>query len=797
MAENLTSFRMFLASCTGNAQNTIYRTPATITSAEDLAAACRKDHVCVAFQECRRKNENYIRGYALAADCDNDFTEDPAAWITPATVAERLPGVAFYAVKSRNCDKAKHPGEPGEKSARPRYHYYFPLLVPVEGYTAARNLTDSFLYMFPMFDDEGTKPAQFFYGHADPVAEYHPGELDISQYILENPIEREPELEVEPEPEAARSLAAVSDDFAALNVHDMLDHISASCDYKTWREIGMAINAAGLPFEIWDSWSSTAKDKYPGVEKTRRKWLTFKSGKISFGTLFYIALQNGWTTSPDKLTGIYKANHEAAETYKKCVQAFREKHREEHIAALAAVGVDCAGDPYKFTWTLSQDGSIDTVTDKETGEIVYKRPAAEVIQGITVRQAVQTQPAKPERKPLEITNYDDVEIKETDYLFFPWIPRGKLTAIQGDSGSSKSTFMYAIGALVSTGADLLGVPCGDPGNVLFITNEDDASDILTAFRDAGGDTSHLLRIADREQIAMIDLSPGGAADIKKIIKDNDIKLLVLDPIQAFLSGDMNKANITRPQLARLMDIAAANNCAIAFIEHMGKDTSKAALHRGVGSVDIAAATRSIIQIVTDPEDDYYKIAFTVKNNTADHHDVRKAIRYQVRDHPGSIDPETKKHRHFHGHAEFVDILPDYTERSYKRAQRNAEDSSLKAEIDYETDPLVITVRELIKYNPEGIFIGAEELIRRITNYAGHCPYTQTQSKQNGLNNRISMLRSMMMDNDSIQMDIKRDPTTARAYRWKGEVINPENPKERGVYLTPISNGSGGSQQTEI
>lgn len=795
MTNNPASFRMFLANCTGNAQNTIYRTPVTITNAEDLAAACRKDHVCVAFEECRRKNENFIRGYALAADCDNDFTDDPSEWITPETVAVQLPGVAFYAVKSRNCDKVKHPGESNEKSARPRWHYYFPLRVPVEGFTAAKKLFDMFQALFPMFDDDGTKPAQFFYGHAEPIAEYFPGETDIIEYFRENPIEIEPEPAVDTEP-AVRTVAPVSDDFAALNVHDLLSHISASCDYGTWYKVGMAIKSAGLPFELWDDWSRSAPDLYPGAEKMRRKWLSFKGGRITFGTLVHMATENGWKADPDKLTGEAKANHEAAEAHKEEVRRFREEHREEYQAALAKIGI-VTDDPYRYTCTYDFDGSIVTVTEKESRDIVYKRPAAEVIQGITVRQAVQIKPNKPEKKPLELTNYDNVEIKETDYLFFPWIPRGKLTAIQGDSGSSKSTFMYAVGALVSTGADLLGVPCGDPGNVLFITNEDDASDILTAFQDAGGDTSHLLRIADREQIAMIDLSPGGAADIEKIIKDHDIKLLVLDPIQAFLRGDMNKANETRPQLARLMDIAAANNCAIVFIEHMGKDTSKAALHRGVGSVDIAAATRSIIQIVTDPEDDYCKIAFTVKNNTADHHEVRKAIRYQVRDHPGSIDPATKKHRHFHGHAEFVSIIPDYSERSYKRAQRNAEESSLKAEIDYETDPLVVTVRELMKYNPEGIFIGAEELIRRITIFAGHCPYTQTQSKQNGLNSRISALRSMMMENDSIQMDIKRDPTTVRAYRWEGEVINPENPKERGVYLTPINNGSGGSQQTEI
>lgn len=311
MAENITSFRMFLANCTGNAQNNTYRESVTITNAKDLAAACQKDHVCAAFHNCHRKNENYIRGYAFAADCDNDFTEDPTKWITPETVAERLPGVAFYAVKSRNCDKVKHPGKQNEKSARPRYHYYFPLIVPVEGFEAARQLTDLFLYMFPMFDDNGTKPAQFFYGHSEPVAEYHPGEIDIAEYFRENPIVIEPEPEDSIEP-TTHTMPSVSEDFAALNVYDLLSYIPASCDYRTWYKVGMAIKAAGLPFEIWDDWSRPAPELYPGTENMRRKWLSFKGGRITFGTLVYLATENGWHADPEKLTGKYKEAHDAA-----------------------------------------------------------------------------------------------------------------------------------------------------------------------------------------------------------------------------------------------------------------------------------------------------------------------------------------------------------------------------------------------------------------------------------------------------------------------------------------------------
>ena len=809
MPNNITTFRMFLANCTGNAKNNVYRNAVTITNEAELSAACQKDHVCAAFGDCRRKNDNYIRGYAFAADCDNDFTDDASSWITPRTVAECLPDVAFYAVKSRNCDKIKHPGETGEKSARPRYHYYFPLSVPIEGYDAARKLTDQFLLKFPMFDDEGTKPAQFFYGHAEPVAQYFPGQTDLSDYFRKNPIQMDPVHNSEV-PSVPQPNFACSDDFAALNVDDMLSSISPACDYGTWVSLGMAIKSAGLPFETWDRWSRGAPDLYPGSEKMRRKWLTFKDGQISFGTLVYLAKENGWKPDPEKLTGEYKVKHEAAQYSKEQLEEFRNGMREQNIKRLAEIGIDCAGDPYKYAWKSNFDGVITEVLDKASGEIIFRIQSGDnsnqeqPIQGVTIHTAntaAQAANKKKSRPKPTVTNYDDVEIKETDFLFYPWFPRGKITTIQGDSGSSKSTYAYAVGAKVSTGEDLLGVPCEDPGNVMFLTNEDDAGDILTAFSDSGGDTSKLFRIKERELLAQITLSDEGAKLIDEIIKKNDIKFLVLDPIQAFLDGDMNKASETRPQFQRLMNVAEENNTVIVFIQHLGKDVSKAALYRGIGSVDINASTRSVLQVVTDPNDDLYKIVFTVKNNTCAMHDWKRAIRYQIKDHPDNYDFTSKKRRHFHGHAEFVELLPDYTERQYRRATKKAEDeemlNELKLSLDYEKEPLVITARKLIEENPSGMFIGTDDFIQKITIACGRCPYEQSKSSTTGIYSRAAKLRELLIDRDGIQIDIQSGSIYPKAYNWHGELEEPEHVRTKGFKLTPVKASSEGYQQTKI
>lgn len=806
MADNLASFRMYLASCTGNAQNTIYSIPFDVTSAEDLAAACRKDHVCTEFQDNRRGSKTFIRCHAIQADCDNDNTDDPAAWITPETVAARLPGVAFYAVKSRNCDKMKHPGEPGEKSARPRWHYYFPLRESVPKIHIIRAIMSRILVVFPEFDRDGMKPAQFFYGHAEPVAEYHPGEKDIAEFFVDHPEIKEPETARSAEP--ARNAAAASDDFFSQNVDDMLRYISAD-DYGTWVAVGNALVNAGQPFDIWDRWSRSS-GKYPGETAAAKKWQSFRAEgadrTANAGTIVNMAKASGWKPDPDKLTGEYKENHEKAEYERKQREKFQAEHREENIAALAALGIDCAGDPYRFTWTLDFDGSIEEVTEKATGEIKYRKPDPEKLPtGETVNLAnpAAAAPAEKNKHQLTVTGYDNVEDKPINFLFFPWFPRGYLVAIQGDSGTSKSTFLYAVGAKVSTGSDLLNVPCEDPGNVMFITIEDEASDIKISFVDAGGDLSKLFRIQEREEIARLNLSPDGIKMIDKIIKDKNIRFLVLDPIQQFLTGDMNKASETRPQMARLMNVAAENDICIAFTVHTGKDTTKSALHRGIGSVDIGASTRSMLQVVTDPEDDYYKILFTVKSNLAGFHDGQRAIRYQVKDHPGSYNQEKKKHERFRGHAEFTEILPEYNERLYRKASRKADEESEAEEtlkFEYDDDPLVITAREIVSYNPDGLFIGTDDLISKITEACGRCPYIPAKDKTIGIYQRILKLRSLLIDHDGIQVD-KRDGTIKpKAYNWRGKIFVPDDGRKvHGVYITPIrTGGSGkGAQQTKI
>jgi RecA-family ATPase len=84
------------------------------------------------------------------------------------------------------------------------------------------------------------------------------------------------------------------------------------------------------------------------------------------------------------------------------------------------------------------------------------------------------------------------------------------------------------------------------------------------------------------------------------------RLSVLDPIQAYLGSDvdMHRANEIRPIMKRLAKLAEKYSCAIVLIGHMNKASGANASHRGLGSIDFQAATRSVLivgRIKDEPE----------------------------------------------------------------------------------------------------------------------------------------------------------------------------------------------------
>jgi len=202
---------------------------------------------------------------------------------------------------------------------------------------------------------------------------------------------------------------------------------------------------------------------------------------------------------------------------------------------------------------------------------------------------------QPSPSPVDMICLNDVVQLMVNWLWYPYLPLGKLTAILGNPGEGKTYTVMNIIAACTNGRLLPGMkePM-QPFNVIYQTAEDGLGDtVKPRLIEAGADLTRVFSIDDTA--SLLTLSD---ERVERAIKENDVKLCVFDPLQAFLGAnvDMNRANEVRPILARLGKVAERTGCAIVFIGHLNKAAGMQSLQRGLGSIDIVAAMRSVLVI---------------------------------------------------------------------------------------------------------------------------------------------------------------------------------------------------------
>ena len=232
---------------------------------------------------------------------------------------------------------------------------------------------------------------------------------------------------------------------------------------------------------------------------------------------------------------------------------------------------------------------------------------------------------------LELIKASDIKPKQVRWLWYPYIPFGKVTLLQGDPGDGKSKLMLSLAALLSKGAPL---PFSDdeesyePVTIIYQTTEDDADDtVVPRFNADGGDGERLVFI--KEDVKRLTF---GDDRIREAVEQCDAKLLILDPMSSYIGDDcsMNNANETRAEFNHLIAVAKDTGCAIVIIAHMNKAKDTSPLYRTNGSIDIAGAARSILAITrtansANPAERYL---VQVKSNLAP---MGSAILFEVAD----------------------------------------------------------------------------------------------------------------------------------------------------------------------
>lgn len=211
--------------------------------------------------------------------------------------------------------------------------------------------------------------------------------------------------------------------------------------------------------------------------------------------------------------------------------------------------------------------------------------------------------------------FSAVTQRKVEWLWYPYIPYGKLTILQGDPGEGKSTFMLNIAALLTKGKEMPdGFHVAEPQQVVYQTAEDNLADtVKPRLVTAGADCSRIAYVVDEDNPLTLEDNR-----IEKVIQQTNARLFILDPLQAYLSQDSNmfSAGRMRQQLRRIADIAAKYKCAIVVIGHMNKASGEKNLYRGLGSIDIAAIARSVLMISRNKYDSSIRYMFPVKSSLA-------------------------------------------------------------------------------------------------------------------------------------------------------------------------------------
>ena len=196
---------------------------------------------------------------------------------------------------------------------------------------------------------------------------------------------------------------------------------------------------------------------------------------------------------------------------------------------------------------------------------------------------------------LKMIKMSEVQSQEIEWLWYPFIPYGKLTIVQGDPGDGKTTLILNIAAKLSKGEGMDNdMKLMESMNIIYQTAEDGLADTVKPRLEKAG--------ADCERILIIDESDKSLsmADdrLEEAIIQTGARMLILDPIQAYLGGgiDMNRANEARDMTKRLGALAEKYKCAIILIGHMNKASGSKSTYRGLGSIDIQATARSVLLV---------------------------------------------------------------------------------------------------------------------------------------------------------------------------------------------------------
>lgn len=213
-----------------------------------------------------------------------------------------------------------------------------------------------------------------------------------------------------------------------------------------------------------------------------------------------------------------------------------------------------------------------------------------------------------------ISLYSDVKITPVKWLWYPFIAVGKISLPQGDPGDGKSTMMLRLIAEMSKGGKTPdGQSFGGPQRVLYQCSEDGVADTIKPRLVASGADCNNVAFINEEEYSGLTLDD---ERLRQAIIEFRPCLVVIDPIQAYIGSDsdLQIAGRARKLMSRLGMWASTYDCAIVLIGHLNKKEGTKGLYRSLGSIDVVAAARSVLQVEHHSDNPDVRIVRQIKNS---------------------------------------------------------------------------------------------------------------------------------------------------------------------------------------
>jgi putative DNA primase/helicase len=239
-----------------------------------------------------------------------------------------------------------------------------------------------------------------------------------------------------------------------------------------------------------------------------------------------------------------------------------------------------------------------------------------------------------EREPWELNgpkmafrSAANITVKRTEWLWPGWLPVGAFVLLNGRQGDGKGTIGASLIGRLTTGSPLPDGYRVSPVNCAVLSLEDDTERTVVPRLKAAG--SDLNRVFILDGIDALDENgmpmrrpwrmPGDLLALREFIIENDIKMLVLDPVAYMIgSADGNAYSEVGAILTALRQVAEDTGCTILGVRHLRKSGASDARDAGIGSVAWTAVARVEMIVGRDPQDESGRLRVLAqsKNNLA-------------------------------------------------------------------------------------------------------------------------------------------------------------------------------------